>query len=431
MLFHNRTFRAGGVFAWSTLCFVLTMGPAAAQAPAKSPAPESTDKAKAAAKAKANVEAATVDPEADKECVTDDPADAAKRAEAQLDSGFVNVTNQMIEDAHTSCDEFWDGRDSTFKRSMEAKIYALKTWPGPWTQPAVLEIERLMPETSDRDFIPQKRCQAAAKADALFCESVQHPVVRPFCNSWLKLKNGAPLDITACQGFAPEQQKACSMFLGVAPKACDGVEGQEAFWCSFISSLKDGGLPNCSDNFTHDGCMRDILMLTVMGGDNPCDAIRVHMKDRPVWAMELLHAQCKAIVASDPKACPEDPKTSPDAERVGSLSDAYLRGGADGVRSVVGVVTWSNSAPTPMAKRTSKEQDAPQGAMFSVCATEVTTIPPTGEAQSRYAVTMGSAQSIHTAAAEPFTNDVDPFTAKITVQSVCAWTAPWLGRVSK
>ena len=427
MLYPSRRFVPRGGISFSLICVMFASSLALAQT-----APEAgSDEAVKAEKAKANVEAATVNPDADKECVTDDPADVAKRAEAHATSDFMNLTSQMIEDAHTSCDVFWDKRDDEFKRSVQAKIDALNTWPGPWTQPAVLELERMMPESSDRDFIPQERCKAAAKADALFCESVQHPVVRPFCNSWLKLKRGAPLDISACETFAPEQQKACSMFLGVNPKACEGVEGQEAFWCSFISSLKAGGLPNCSDNFTHDGCMRDVLMLTVMGGEKPCEAVRTHMKNRPQWAMNLLHAQCEAIVASKPEACPEDPKEARAQDSVGNLSDVYLRGGGDGVRPVVAVVTWSNAAPKPLAERGPKTESAPQGAMFAICATEVTALPATGEAQKSYAVTMGSAQTIHKAAGTPFSNDLDPFSAPVTAESVCAWTAPWLGRVSR
>ena len=221
------------------------------------------------------------------------------------------------------------------------------------------------------------------------------------------------------------------MFLGVAPKACEGAEGQEAFWCSFISSLKTGGLPNCSDNFTHDGCMRDVLMLTVMGGKKPCDAVRKHMKAKPKWTVDLLHGQCEAIVASNPDACPEDPKTTGDDEVVGNLTSVYLRGGGDGVRPVVAVVTWSNSAPTPMAQRASKDETPPPGSMFSICATEVTALPKSGPEQTRYAITMGSAQNIHKATGAPFSGSVDPFTAQVTAQSVCAWTAPWLGRVAQ
>ena len=428
MPFKNWTFTTGRIVVRSLLCLLLAGVPASAQEPTQeAKAAPSTDEAQA----KRNVEAATVDPGGDKECATDDPADVAKRAQSLLASDFTNLTTQMIEDAHTTCDVFWDKQDASFKQTMAAKIEAFNTWPGPWTQPAVLEIERMMPASSDREFIPRERCRAAAKADALFCESVQHPVVKPFCNSWLKLKRGAPLDISACATFAPEQKKACSMFLGVEPNACDKVEGQEAFWCAFISSLKTGGLPNCSDNFTHDGCMRDVLMLTVMGGKKPCDAIPKHMKTKPQWTVDLLLGQCEAIVASDPDACPEDPKTSGDSEVVGNLSAAYLRGGADGVRPVVAVVTWSNSAPKPMAERVSKDKTPPQGAMFSICATEVAALPKNGPEQTRFAVTMGSAQSIHKATTAPFSDTVDPFTAQVTAQSVCAWTAPWLGRVAQ
>ena len=155
------------------------------------------------------------------------------------------------------------------------------------------------------------------------------------------------------------------------------------------------------------------------------------MQKRPKWAMELLHAQCEAIVAGKPDACPEDPKTSAADEVVGSLSGAYLRGGGDGVRPVVSVVTWSNSSPTLMAERGPKDQTESSGAMFAICATEVTALPGTGASQSRIAVTMGSAQAIHKAIGEPFTDDVDPFTAPVTTESVCAWTAPWLGRVAQ
>lgn len=428
MLFQSRTSGAHTVITWSLVCGLTALGVAAY---AQAPGAATKGEASAAERARANIEAATVDPAADKECVTDDPADVAKRAQAKIASGFMNLTTQMIEDAHTSCDVFWDGRDATFERSMESQIESLNTWPGPWTQPAVLEIERLMPESNDRDFIPRERCQAAAKADALFCESVQHPIVRPFCSSWLKIKRGGALDISACETFAPEQQKACSFFLGVDPKACEGAEGQEALWCSFIASLRSGGLPGCTENFTHDGCMRDVLMLTVQGGDKPCDAIRRHMKEKPKWAVDLLHGQCEAIVASKPDECPEDPKRMGGDQVVDNLSSAYLRGGADGVRPVVAVVTWSNSGPSPGTARAAQGAQTSSGAEFSICATEVTAFPREGPEVSRYAVTMGSAQSIHRATGAPFPSAVDPFTAQVKAQTVCAWTAPWLGRVAQ
>jgi hypothetical protein len=395
----------------------------------------------AAAKAKANVEAATVDIDAEKECVTDDTNAEAQRATNHRNAGFVIASAQMIEDAHTQCDRHWDAVESERLTSMDDTVARLLTWPGPLTGPAHMRIAELDNSLGEQ-YIRQSLCKEAASANPALCDQIVHPAVKPFCLAWVKIRQGTSASTSICADFAANQQKACKLFFGVDEGACQTAEGGEIMWCSFIQGVKEGSLSNCGAEFQADACIRDILMTTTLERDQPCDSIKrlSEKSGRSTRATTLLEKQCQAISEGKPMDCPPDPNDGLNGARrvrLKALAESFVRGGVDGVIPVVLALPWlwdqvqlapPDPSDTTGARLTLTSAGQNIGAeLRAICTSEVIAATSDGETERQFVASAGTLLRIHRARGTAFTAAVDPFKTGIETHTTCALTAPWIG----